>query len=97
MYKKKYYKKTDEDSIYQDIKKSGYDPIKISDPPGRVYSPHKHPTTKLLVFLQGSMTVTVADQKYNCLQGDKLIIEGNITHSAVAGEKGCVFYWSEKL
>lgn len=97
MYRPKYYKRLDEEKIRQDIKKEGFSPILISDPPGRVYYPHKHPETKLLAILSGGMKVEVGKEAYRLSVGDKLIIPGNVEHSAVVGEEGCVFFWSEKL
>jgi quercetin dioxygenase-like cupin family protein len=43
------------------------------------------------------MEVTVEGKKFHCQPGDKLIINGNVQHSAVAGPQGCGFFWSEKL
>lgn len=79
------------------MKEDGFDPIKISDPSGRIYSPHTHPETKLLAFLSGSMGVEVDGKTYQCEAFDKVIIPGNIKHSAVVGPEGCTFFWSEKL
>ena len=97
MYKKNFYKGLDENGVAKKVAEEGFDPIKISDPPGRVYSPHTHPETKLLAFLSGSMEVKVADKTYRCKAGDKVIIDGDIKHSAVVGPSGCTFFWSEKL
>lgn len=97
MYQARFYKTTDREQIAEEVRQEGFDPVYISDPPGRVYDPHRHPETKLLVFLQGSMEVKVKGQKFDCRPGDKLIIPGNIEHSAVAGPEGCAFFWSEKL
>ncbi len=97
MYQAKFYKKIDREQIAEEVRKEGFDPVYITDPPGRVYHPHHHPETKLLVFLQGTMEVKVKDVTYNCNPGDKLIIPGNVEHSSVAGPEGCVFFWSEKL
>jgi quercetin dioxygenase-like cupin family protein len=92
-----FYKTLDRDLIASEVRKEGFDPLYIEDPPGHVYPPHRHPATKLVVFLKGSMEVEVAGQKYSCLPGDKLIIPGNVEHAAVVGSAGCSFFWSEKL
>lgn len=97
MYQAKFYKKIDRERIAEEVREEGFDPVCIDDPPGRDYPSHHHVETKLLVFLQGSMEVKVKDRSYDCKPGDKLIIEGNAEHSAVAGPKGCTFFWSEKL
>jgi quercetin dioxygenase-like cupin family protein len=97
MYQAKFYKKIDKERIAEEVEREGFDPVCITDPPGRDYPSHHHAETKLLVFLEGTMEVTVGDRSYDCKPGDKLIIPGNAEHSAVAGPKGCTFFWSEKL
>lgn len=97
MYQGAFYKTIDHERIAEEVRREGFDPILISDPPGRIYHPHSHPETKLLVFLSGNMEVRVKGEKYDCRPGDKLIIPGNDEHSAHAGPEGCAFFWSEKL
>jgi len=55
MYQAKFFKSLDREGIAGEIVKEGFDLVTISDPPGRVYPPHRHPETKRLVFLEGSM------------------------------------------
>lgn len=97
MYHKKFYKKIDKQQIEKDIKREGFNPLIIHNSAGDVYSLHQHPETKLLVFLQGSMDLNVNGQKFRCLPGDKVLIPGNMPHSAVVGDEGCIFFWSEKI
>ena len=97
MYRSEYYKDCDRAKIAQSVKDEGFDPLLISDPPGTTYPSHTHPETKLLVFLGGEMEVKVADQSFFCYQGDRLMIPGDIEHSAIVGPKGCQFFWSERL
>lgn len=97
MYQAQFYKDIDKERIAEEVEAEGFEPVCISDPPGRIYELHKHPETKLLVFLEGSMEVTVKDVSFNCSPGDKLVIPGNTEHSAVVGSSGCTFFWSEKL
>jgi ribokinase len=97
MYESKYYQKFSIAQIAQKVRDEGFDPMRIADPPGSVYSPHTHPETKLLAFLQGTMKVTVQGESYECSPGDKLLIPGNVEHSAIAGPEGCTYFWSEKL
>jgi quercetin dioxygenase-like cupin family protein len=78
------------------MRKEGFKPKLIKDPPGFVYEPHKHPETKFLVCLTGGMKVTVSGKVFQFEPGDILKIPGNTTHSAVVDKKGCNFYWSEK-
>ena len=97
MYYKDYYSGLSEKEIEQKVRDEGFSPMKLSDNPGFVYTPHTHPEIKLLAFLDGSMEVVAGNNKFHCRKGDKLIIPGNLTHSAVVGDHGCVFFWSEKL
>ena len=97
MYQAQFYNKNDKDSIEAEIRKEGFDPILVHDPAGHVYPAHRHPETKLLAFLLGEMTVKVGDNTFKCAPGDKVVIPGNVEHSAAVGPEGCVFFWSEKL
>lgn len=97
MFFKQFFKNKTESEIKEEVKKEGFNPIRISNEAGFVYSKHQHPETKLLVFLKGEMEVTVDDKTYNCKPGDKLIILGNTIHSGIVGENGCDFLWSEKI
>ncbi len=97
MYYPKIYKDFKRKQIEAEIKKEGFNPIIISNESGYVYSAHQHPETKLLVFLEGSMEVTIDGKTYHCVPGDKCIVPRNMKHSAVVGKDGCVFFWSEKI
>ncbi len=97
MYAAKFYPELSQTEISQAIRQEGFDPLLISDPPGHIYSTHSHPEIKLLAFLRVRMVVKVAGARFDCGPGDKLLIPGNIEHSAVVGPEGCDFYWSEKL
>jgi quercetin dioxygenase-like cupin family protein len=97
MYEPRYYQNLNVAEIGRKVHEEGFDPLRISDPPGAVYSPHSHPETKLLAFLQGTMRVSVQGKTYDCSPGDKLIIRGNEEHSATVGSEGCIYFWSEKI
>ncbi len=97
IYLPKQYAGWSEDAIAKDAKLEGFAPFHFTNKPGDIYPPHAHPETKLLVFLEGSMEVRVADQLFHCEAGDKLIIPGNMTHEATVGPQGCTFFWSEKM
>lgn len=97
MYFKRFYKRIEKSKIIEDIKKEGFEPTIFTNSAGDVYTPHQHPETKLLVFIKGEMTVEVGDKTFKCSKGDKLLIPGNIVHSAQVGPSGCTFFWSEKL
>jgi quercetin dioxygenase-like cupin family protein len=97
MHQPDFYKSLSIDEISQRVAAEGFSPIRITDPAGRVYPPHRHAETKLLAFLRGSMEVTVGGQTYQCKAGDRLLIPGNVEHSARVTAEGCVYFWSEKI
>lgn len=97
MYFPKIFLNQTDEKIAKDIKSEGFEPKCITDEPGYIYTPHSHLETKLLVFLKGTMDVTVNGETYHCKPGDKLIIPGGITHSGIIGKAGCTYFWSEKL
>lgn len=97
MYYKNFYANCTESEIEKMIRGDGFDPMKFSNSAGDIYQLHQHPETKLLVFLEGTMEVVAAGEKFSCTAGDKLVIPGNAPHSAVVGPSGCTFFWSEKL
>lgn len=97
MYFKNHYKTLTEAEIKRNIVSEGFNPIKYTNPAGFIYPEHKHPETKLLAFLKGDMDILVDNQQFTCAAGDKLIIPGNIKHSAIVGRDGCSFFWAEKL
>ena len=84
-----------------DIKKAvteeGFSPVLVTDSPGFVYEEHHHKETKLLACLKGTMNVVVNREPLVFEPGDKLIIPGNIHHSAVVGTDGCQYFWAEKV
>ncbi len=98
MFQKAYFSKdTRREKIIDEIRKEGFEPTLITDRPNFVYDTHQHPETKLIVCLQGSMKVTVNRRIYDFKAGDKLKIPGNTLHSGVVGDKGCIYFWSEKI
>jgi quercetin dioxygenase-like cupin family protein len=84
------------DQIIEEMKKDGFKPELVNDEPNFIYKPHKHNETKLIVCLEGSMKIVVDGKTVNFEVGDKLRIPGDTLHSAVVGNKGCVYFWSEK-
>jgi quercetin dioxygenase-like cupin family protein len=97
MFRKAFFSDTSKENIKKKMKEEGFSPKVITDPPGFIYATHHHAETKYLVCLEGSMKVTFNGKTYNFEPGDKIIIKGNTRHSAVVGDKGCVFFWSEKI
>lgn len=96
MYSQAYYKDLSDTEIERNIKEEGFSPLRITNAANFIYSPHKHPETKLIAILEGELDVTIKDKTYLCKKYDKIVIPGNITHSAVAGKEGCTFFWAEK-
>ncbi|HEX9758418.1 MAG TPA: AraC family ligand binding domain-containing protein [Nitrospiria bacterium] len=97
MHEAGFYKDIDRKKIAAEVQREGFDPYLISDPPGATYPPHSHRETKLLVILSGNMEVNIQGEGFSCSPGDRLLIPGNMEHSAKVGENGCQFFWSEKL
>jgi quercetin dioxygenase-like cupin family protein len=95
-FQKSKYKNVSEVDVKNLIISNSFLPVKITNTSGYTYEPHQHPETKLLVILQGSMKVSVEGNDYDCEAGDQIIIPGDTIHSAVVGDNGCVFFWSEK-
>lgn len=79
------------------VRREGFSPLLIADPPGAAYPPHKHPETKVLAFLRGTMEVMIDGHRFECSAGDRVIIPGDLFHAAIVGPEGCDFFWSEKL
>jgi len=97
MFRKGYFANTTREKIKQSMEEEGFSPLVIKDKARFIYHPHEHAETKYLVCLEGTMKVTFNGKTYDFEPGDKLIIEGNTKHSAVVGDNGCVFFWSEKI
>jgi quercetin dioxygenase-like cupin family protein len=97
MYIPNYYSNQTEAEIYVSIKNEGFNPLKIRNSANHTYSSHDHHETKLLAILEGSIQITVNNELFYCKKGDKIIIPGNLLHSAKVGPDGCTFFWSEKL
>lgn len=97
MHTQNHYQKLTKNEIEKAIRGEGFDPLLIVDPPGSTYPPHTHPETKLLAFLQGQMEVTVKGKRYHCIPGDRIVVPGDVVHSALVGPDGCEFFWSEKM
>ena len=96
VHEKQKFKNIPEEQIKSQIQTMGFIPLKITNTVNYEYRPHQHPSAKLLVILRGSMKVRVRDKYFDCDETDLLIIPGDTPHSAVVGEKGCVFFWSER-
>ncbi len=96
MYQRACYKNLGEAEIFKRIMAEGFTPLAVNDPPGGYYPPHRHLESELLVILKGGMEVLVADQTYHCRAGDRLLIPGNVEHTALVHADGCAYFWAEK-
>jgi quercetin dioxygenase-like cupin family protein len=92
-----HYQNLSESEIEAAVRREGFHPLLIADPPGTAYPPHRHPETKLLAFLRGSMELMIDGRRFDCSPGDRVIIPGDLFHAAIVGPEGCDFFWSEKL
>lgn len=97
MFYKGFFKDVSREKIKKAMQANSFSPKLITDKPNYIYKPHQHPETKYLACLEGSMKVTVNGKTHDFQPGDKLLIPGNTTHSAVVSNQGCTFFWSEKL
>ncbi|HLU10336.1 MAG TPA: AraC family ligand binding domain-containing protein [Oceanobacillus sp.] len=94
-YKPGFYLGRDEAGICAALSCEGYRPQRIEEPPGAVYDAQRHLTDILIAYVQGSAEVRVGDRIYNCRAGDRLLIPGNIEHSAKIGPEGVVYLMTE--
>lgn len=62
-----------------------------SNAPGDRYAAHEHPTTKLLVCAEGSITFLIGDEQApaELRAGDGIVLRAGIRHAAVVGPDGC--------
>ena len=97
MFHKAFFANTPREKIKQKMQEEEFSPLVISNKPGFIYEPHEHAETKYLVCLEGSMKVTFSGKTYDFEPGDALLINGNTKHSGVVGDKGCTFFWAEKI
>jgi quercetin dioxygenase-like cupin family protein len=94
-YKPGFYLGVDESDICEALTREGYRPRRIEEPPGAIYDRHQHLTDLLLAYVRGSADVRIGDRVYACRAGDRLVIPGNIEHSAKIGPDGVVYLMTE--
>lgn len=98
MFQKGYFSKdASRKEIIKSMEEEGFKPKLINDKPNFIYKTHQHPETKLLVCLEGSMKVKVENKEFNFEPCDKLKIPENTLHSDIVGNRGCIYFWSEKI
>ena len=73
------------------LEAAGVEPYAWSNGPRDRYGAHEHPTTKLLICAEGSITFLVGsdEQPVELSAGDGLVLPAGTRHSAVVGPDGC--------
>lgn len=94
-HKPAFYHGADETAICEALAREGYRPQRIEEPPGAIYDSHRNLTDLLIAYLRGSARVTIGDRVYDCRPGDRLLIPGDIEHSAQIGPDGVTYLMTE--
>ena len=94
-YKPGFYYGVDESAICEALTREGYRPQRIEEPPNAVYETHKNLCDLVLAYVRGSAKVRLGDRVYDCRPGDRLMIPGDIEHSAQIGPDGVVYLMTE--
>jgi quercetin dioxygenase-like cupin family protein len=73
------------------LRAAGVEPHAWSNAPGDRYGSHEHPTTKLLICAEGSITFLVGpnEEPVEMAAGDGVVIPAGTRHAAVVGPRGC--------
>lgn len=77
----------------------GVGPITWGNGPGDRYGAHEHPSTKLLVCAEGSITFLVgpAETPVELRAGDGFVLPAGTRHAAVVGPLGCTCLEGHRL
>lgn len=95
MLKPGYYLGRSEQEIAVDLGREGLTPLRIVEQPGSRYDRHKNSFDILMAFVDGSADIRIGERTYTCRPGDRLMLSGGVAHSALVGEKGCVYYMTQ--
>jgi mannose-6-phosphate isomerase-like protein (cupin superfamily) len=87
-----YYRGRGENDISKQLQSEGLAFSRVVEPAGREYPPHQNDTDMLLVFVDGEARITIGSSSYTCTIGDRLLIPGDVSHSAAVGPVGCIYY-----
>lgn len=90
-----YYRNLTENEIASKISSEGTNATRVVERPGSIYQCHKNLNDIVLAFLRGSARVTIGDRCFDCRPGDRLVIKGDIMHSAVIGSEGCTYLMTQ--
>ncbi len=66
------------------------------DPPNAHYPEHTHRGTTAHIVLEGEITITSGGETVTYGPGDRFDVLANEVHSAVVGERGCLYIIGEK-
>ena len=90
-----YYRDLTEDEIASQISCEGTRATRVVEPPGSIYDRHKNLNDIVLAFLRGSARITIGERCFDCRPGDRLIIKGDVMHSAIIGNEGCTYFMTQ--
>ncbi len=73
------------------LRAAGVEPWAWSNAPGDRYGAHDHPTTKLLICAEGSITFLIGpeEEPVELAAGSGLVLPARTRHAAVVGPAGC--------
>ncbi|MCC6765806.1 MAG: cupin domain-containing protein [Deltaproteobacteria bacterium] len=74
----------------------GFEVVAWSDPPGRIYTPHRHAHHESLWCVRGSITFHVDGHDYRLDPGDRLMLPRDTLHGATVGSAGAAYLIGEK-
>ena len=77
-----------EDCFVEQMSAAGH-PVSVwSNGPGDRYGSHSHRYRKILCCMEGSIVFHTADGELELGEGDRLILEAGVEHSAIVGPSG---------
>lgn len=74
----------------------GFDAMVWSDPPHRVYAPHRHDHDESLWCVRGRIVFRIDGTDYALGPGDRLQLPHGTVHAAEAGPDGATYLIGEK-
>lgn len=79
------------DAAQSRLQAAGVEPSAWSNGPGVRYAVHEHPTTKLLICAEGSITFLIGPDRtpVELRAGHGLVLPARTPHAAIVGADGC--------
>jgi quercetin dioxygenase-like cupin family protein len=96
MYYAQFFANKSQEEIKKMLEADGLSPTIVNDQPNHFYEPHKHESTNYLACIKGSMLLTVGNEEFNFIPGDKVIIPKKTIHFGKVSQDGCTYWFSEK-